>query len=190
MIADMSDRTPTADQQDTSVGTDRADVTRQDATVAPTVTVIEAARMLGVSVDAVRSRLRRGTLEGEKIEGEWHVRLPDRQDADRAPAEPTGTQQDATGNRPERQQDTFRTPTVVDLSTLAELIERQGKELADLREAAAVWQIRARQAEERLLELSAGETTTTTSSEAPRSSRSDDQPLQGLRAWWRRLWGS
>lgn len=60
-----------------TVGGDHTDGTRQDATVELTVTVIEAARILGVSVDAVRSRLRRATLEDE-----WHVRLTDRQDAD------------------------------------------------------------------------------------------------------------
>jgi hypothetical protein len=58
----MADRTPTGD--------------RQDATV----------RILGVTTDAVRSRLRRGTLAGEKIDGEWQVHIPasneTRQDTD------------------------------------------------------------------------------------------------------------
>src|SRR3954452_14297364 len=41
------------------------------------VTVQEAARHLGRSVDAVRSALRRGTLAGFKgNDGEWHVHLP------------------------------------------------------------------------------------------------------------------
>jgi hypothetical protein len=193
----MTERTPTGGQQDTTVKIDRTDGTRQDATVAPTVTVPEAARILGVSVDAVRSRLRRGTLEGEKIEGEWHVRLPDRQDGDRTSADPTGTrqdvaeiQQDAAVDRQAGQQDTDRTPTVVDLAPLTELIERQAQEVQRLTEAATIWQMRARQFEDQLKQLSAGETPPTTLSEAPGSPRSDDQPLQGLRAWWRRLWGS
>jgi len=36
----------------------------------------EAAVRLGVSPEAVRSRLRRGTLEGERVNGSWRVRLP------------------------------------------------------------------------------------------------------------------
>jgi len=37
--------------------------------------VVETARILGVTTDAVRSRLRRGTIKGHKIDGEWVVRL-------------------------------------------------------------------------------------------------------------------
>lgn len=83
MLHDMHDRMPTGDHQDTTVGCDRTDGTRLDVTV----TMPEAARMLGVSTDAVRSRLRRGTLPGVKIDGEWHVTLDahhdTRQDTDR-----------------------------------------------------------------------------------------------------------
>ena len=44
----------------------------------------------------------------------------------------------------------------MDLAPLAELIDRQGRELRQLAEAAAVWQVRALQAEERLKQLTAG----------------------------------
>ncbi len=171
MIADMNDRIPTGYQQDTTVGIDHTGGTRQDATV----TVIDAARILGVSTDAVRARLRRGTLEGEKIEGEWHVRLPHRQDADRTSAEPTGTQQDSD-----------RTPTVVDLTPLTELIERQAKELADLREAGTFLTIRNRHLEDQLKQLSAGTTPPTTSSDAPGSPQTNETGPQGLWARVRR----
>ena len=40
------------------------------------VTVQEAANTLGISEVAVRARLRRGTLEGEKIGDVWRVHLP------------------------------------------------------------------------------------------------------------------
>jgi hypothetical protein len=172
----MDDRTPTGEQQDTTVDGDRTDGTRQDATVG----VVEAARILGVSTDAVRARLRRGTLEGEKIEGEWHVRLPHRQDADRTSAEPTGTQQDGTGIRPAEQQDSDRTPTVVDLTPLTKLIERQAKELADLREAGTFLTIRNRHLEDQLKQLTAGETPPTTSSEAPGSPQTNATGPPGL----------
>jgi len=62
-----------------------------------TVSVAEAARRLGVTPDAIRSRLHRGTLEGEKVDNAWRIRLPDREIPHRADPEPTGSQQDATG---------------------------------------------------------------------------------------------
>jgi hypothetical protein len=194
---DPADRIPTGDQQDTTVDADRTDGTRQDTTVAPTVTVPEAARILEVSTDAVRSRLRRGTLEGGKIAGEWHVPLAalhdTRQDAQPSPTgsqrDATGAQQEATVDRQAGQPDPDRTPTVVDLAPLTQLIERQAQEVQRLTEAATMWQMRARQFEDQLKQLSAGETPPTTLSEAPGSPRGDDQPVHGLRAWWRRLWG-
>ncbi len=157
-MSDNSDRTPTDDQQDS----DSPDATQQDATVG----VFEAARILGVTTDAVRSGLLRGTIEGHKIDGVvWLVRIPaPQQDQNDA----TGYQQAAAGDRQDATE-RDRTPTV-DLTPLADLIERQATELADLREAAAVWQIRARQAEEKLLELSVGTVSSDTPPGAPGSS--------------------
>lgn len=77
------------------------------------VTVGEAAAILGVSVDAVRARLRRGTLDGEKVGATWYVSLDNRQDA-------TGHRQDTqkpssretvgtTGQPAGHRQDTDRT---------------------------------------------------------------------------------
>jgi hypothetical protein len=198
MLPAMSDRTPTGDQQDATVDGDRTDGTQQDATAAPTVTVPEAARILKVSTDAVRSRLRRGTLEGVKVAGEWHVPLAALHDTrqDTQPS-PTGTRQDATDLRQDAtvdrqagQQDTDRIITVVDVAPLAELIDNLTRRNADLSATAVMWQTRAAHLEDQLKQLTAGTPPPTTSSEAPESPRSDDQPLQGLRAWWRRLWGS
>lgn len=42
-----------------------------------TVSVSEAAAALGVSTDAIRKRLTRGTIAGEKVDGQWRVILPD-----------------------------------------------------------------------------------------------------------------
>lgn len=70
IIAGMSepiDRTTTDTQRD-----DRRPVaTRQDAAVG----VMQAALILGITTDAVRSTLRRGTLEGHKVDGDWMVQL-------------------------------------------------------------------------------------------------------------------
>ncbi len=160
---------------------------RQDATVG----VIEVARILGVSTDAVRARLRRGTLHGEKVEGEWQVHIPaperDRQDA-------TGLQQDATvatGDRQEAQQEPDRTPTV-DLSPLVSHIATLEEQVQRLTEASTMWQVRARQAEDQLKQLTAGPTDTQTTPEnatlIPGSPRSDENAPTGVLAWVKRLW--
>ena len=41
-----------------------------------TLDVGQAASRLGVSPDAIRKRIRRGTLRGYKVDGEWRVVLP------------------------------------------------------------------------------------------------------------------
>ena len=38
-------------------------------------TVAETAEVLGISKDAVRKRIQRGTLDGQKVDGEWMVVL-------------------------------------------------------------------------------------------------------------------
>jgi hypothetical protein len=50
---------------------------------------------LGITPDAVRARLHRGTLVGEKRAGVWHVVFP----LPPTEAGPTGTRQDATGTQ-------------------------------------------------------------------------------------------
>jgi hypothetical protein len=176
MLPAMDDRTPTGEQQDTTVENDRPDVTRQDATVG----VVEAAHLLGITTDAVRARLRRGTLQGHKVNGEWQVIIP----------APTVGQQDAT----ERQQDatgnTDRIATTIDLAPLVDHIAGLERQVQQLTEAATGWQIRARQAEDRLEMLTVGKTDPGAAQEAPGSPRSDDQGPQGVRGWWKRWWGS
>jgi hypothetical protein len=181
-----TDRQPTGEQQDT-------DATRQDATVG----VVEAAQRLGITTDAVRSRLRRGTLEGHKVDGEWMVHLPEptvgRQDAD-------SLQQDATGDRQEGATVVDRTPTV-DLSPLVSHIATLEEQVQRLTEASTMWQIRARQAEEQLKQLTAGAPqmepaedggiapNPETATIAPESPPANEVPPMGATSWWRRLLG-
>src|SRR3954451_21216550 len=100
------------------------------------VTVQEAARRMGRSVDAVRSALRRGTLAGFKgNDGEWHVQLPadDRQLGDEPDLSPV-LRQEADRLRDELQQardgmEAWRRQaedgrvTVAELRTRAELLQ-------------------------------------------------------------------
>ncbi len=64
MLADMND-------QPDATGPDRT------ADHLPTYSIAEMAVMLGVSTDAVRAHVNRGTLEGEKFAGVWRVRPPE-----------------------------------------------------------------------------------------------------------------
>lgn len=71
------------------MGRQAGDRSRQDADRLTPVGVADAARALGISPDAVRGRIRRGTLDAEKVGGRWLVYL-DRQDTDR-PRQDTAT---------------------------------------------------------------------------------------------------
>ena len=85
----------------------RPDATGSDRTAnrLPTYTVGEMAAMLGISTDAVRARVNRGTLHGRKVAGVWQVRPPDdwpladAMESDRP--DPSGVRPDATGHRPD-----------------------------------------------------------------------------------------
>ncbi len=56
-----------------------------------------------------------------------------------------------------------------------------------------MWQIRARQAEDKLLQLTAGDNVTeehepATATNAVESPQTNDPAPTGVLAWWRRLW--
>ena len=115
--------------------------------------VPEAARALGISERAVRKRIVAGTLPAEKEGSRWVVFLPAGTRAGPAAvpaalAEPGTVPAAAPGAVP-------RGP---DLEPLAEVISDLTRENRQLAEAAAVWQFRALQAEERLKALAAGPT--------------------------------
>jgi hypothetical protein len=83
----MTDTTPPGRRQDA----------RQDAARPATVPVAEAARRLGVTPDAVRRRLQRGTLAGEKRAGVWQVAGAALPPDTTATGPSPGPRQDATG---------------------------------------------------------------------------------------------
>ena len=95
---------------------------RPDAAGTP-LPVAEAAHRLGVTPDAVRKKLQRGTLPGEKVAGEWRVFLPE-------PDAGQDSRQDATETR----QDTARTGIGAVLEGRDALIDQLRSENAFLRE--------------------------------------------------------
>jgi hypothetical protein len=142
------------------------DAARTPPDTAP-VSLSDAAVRLGISPDAARKRLKRGTLRGEKQNGRWLVYLePDaRSDAVQDAAFPTV---DAAPDAGVQSADATRTPpdAAADMAPLAELIERLARENAENRAAAALWQERARFLSERLAALEAGPLASQESAEA------------------------
>jgi excisionase family DNA binding protein len=76
----------------------------------------------------------------------------------------------------------------------AEQIDDFTRRNADLAAAAAMWQTRAAHLENELKQLTAGETQPQAEPEpatvSPGSPESDRTEPSGIRAWWKRLWGS
>jgi len=163
MIAAMNDRTPTGHRQ----GADRP----------PTVSVAEAAAVLGITPDAVRGRLQRGTLAGEKITGAWRVHLPGEA---QQPVDQQATDGSPTGHR----QDALVAHLEGEVTYLRERLEEADRQRGYLQQ-----QLEAeRQRSDVIQALGAG-TTSDTVANASGSPVHDETPATGLVAWWRRLRG-
>jgi len=122
----MTDKPPTRRRHDADTTTDR-DV----------VSPIVAAERLGITPDAVRARLRRGTLSGERVEGDWHVFLPrdttprdDRHDADTTA---TVDRHDSDTTRPDRTEELIAAQRE-EIHYLREQLDHSRRELATERE--------------------------------------------------------
>ncbi len=187
----MNDQ-PTDQANDHLVVADRPhDAADQPATDQPTtpalVTLEDAAAALGITVNAVRQRIKRGTLIGVKTDTGWSVDMVatnQESGTDRPTRRPTNHTSSATNHRPTID----LTPLVSHIATLEGQVQR-------LTEASTMWQIRARQAEEQLLQLTAGESEPASSQDSPTIDAQTFRPLQasdpaptGLGAWWKRLW--
>ncbi len=178
---------------------------RQDSD-AELVPIAEAAARLGISPEATRKRIQRGTLPGRKVAGAWYV------DAKAVPAEPAGPLATPPSGRPDAvptslagrpddadgtvQPRPDTTPPVVELEAVAVLRDllAEERERADrYMTAAALWQERARGFEERLLQLSAGDPpppkdAVVTRQDAP-GAMNAPATGQEARGVLRRLWG-
>ncbi len=160
------------------------------------VPIEEAAARLGITVNAVRQRIKRGTVEGYKTPAGWVV-VVERPTTDQGPTDQPTIATDHT-TRPTNQRPTTTDQAGnVDLAPLAAVIADLTRENRQLAEAAAIWQVRAVQAEERLKQLTAGGDTPTDApqaspfapGEAEPAERAPDTSSSWWASWWRRLVG-
>lgn len=171
----------------------------------------DAADHLGITVNAVRQRIKRGTLDAKRTPDGWVVFLPTNQEIMPASGQrPTGqpvTQERHATNQPGDQ---------AGIAPLVDLVADLTRQNAELSAAAALWQERARFLGERLAALEAGPMPANlhhgghaSTETAPDPSMSHDQPLDrptdfstifvenpepvpqstGIRRWWRRVMG-
>ncbi len=195
----------TLDSQPTANDGDRQPV---DSRV--TVTVAEAAELLGLSVDAVRSRLHRGTLQGLKDGNTWRVILPedvpapgfksDNLSGTRLPptAEVTVTDGQRLSGDPVDNAlvDHLRGEVEYlrdELSEARRQLETMARQAASERERADILQ---REALGRIAALTATiedrqaqQSVTDGTPEPTESPESDESRATGIVAWLRRLWG-
>ncbi len=145
-------------------------------------TLEEAAADLGITVNAVRQRIKRGTLTGIKTDAGWLVDM-------------SVTNDRPTAQRPTTNQATNHTTTptdpqpTIDLAPLADVIDDLTRRNAELAAAAAMWQTRAAHLEDRLKQLTAGVTPSETVPEPPGSPKTNETGPRGLLdrllRWWR-----
>jgi len=156
----------------------------QPATDQPTtpalVTLEDAADALGITVNAVRQRIKRGTLTGIKAETGWLVDMVatnQESGTDRPTTRPTNHTSAATDHRP-----------TIDLAPLVSHIATLEDQVQRLAEASTMWQIRARQAEEQLKQLAAGNVIPEDAQEAGESPQTSESEPQGFWDRMRRFW--
>jgi hypothetical protein len=123
--------------------------------------VATAAAALGITSDAVRARIRRGKMHGEKRGGAWFVSIPEteRPDSDTTEPDEIPKRRDSESDTAESvttQGTTDATDTTTVNVALVELVDDLTRRNADLSAAAAMWQTRAAHLEDQLKQLTAG----------------------------------
>ncbi len=144
---------------------------------AATHTIVDAARLLGVSENAVRKRIRRGTLPAHKEGDRWLVAIPG-QVGDHPPATDLASGQvaAATGQA---------TDLAAAITPLAALIERLTAENRELAEAATIWQVRAHHLEEQMKQLTAGQDAPVAAREPQHEAQPVEPAADTSVPWWR-----
>jgi hypothetical protein len=157
-----------------------------DTARTPTVTIAEAARRLGVTTDAVRRRLHRGTLAGTKDEhGVWQVYWPD-EDA------PPGVRPDTPGPRPDSDRALIE-HLAAEVTFLRGQLDQRSRELAEERQR---FDVIHREALGRIEALTAGPITDAGEDApqarhvAPGEAHAGDVATATPVPWWRRWWRS
>jgi len=189
MMLDMTDQPLRPDATGPDRNTDRL----------PSYTVGEMAVMLGISTDAVRARVNRGTLEGVKSQGVWRVRPPeelsleDVQHVDRPDL--TGNRPDASGYQPDIVFEQLRDERDYLRLKLDQALEEAGhlrkiaaaeRERADVLQREALGRIEALTAT--ISDRPERPNPTGISSKPPESPRSDESGPRGLWHRVRQLW--
>jgi excisionase family DNA binding protein len=156
------------------------DMTRQDAdmTTSGHVTVEEAARLLDISVDAIRKRIERGTLRSTKVGKTRYVLLDDvmtHPDADR-------TRQDYGHDGDMTRQDTDMTSL---LTSMQDQIDTLKQELEDRKEEARRKDAILMTMAQRIPELEAP----AEPQAAPQTASEEASGTPPPPSWWRRFFG-
>jgi len=147
----MSDQPPSVVDRDNDRPRDHDEAVGQPTTDQVEDSIEAVAQRLGISVNAVRQRLKRGTLRGRKEAGGWVVFLPTDYAATGAPGR-RPSDQPPTGPRPAAN----RPSDQGDIAPLAALIADLARQNAELAGSAAHWQARAMVLQERLAAIEAG----------------------------------
>jgi len=170
----MTDRTPTDQEQTPGATGDATPTDRRQAAM----TVADAAQALGLTSDAIRAKIRRGTMSGFKADDDtWRV-IVDRP----GDATPTASRQtdDTTTGSPGQTPTDAHIPLIEhmqqEIAYLRTELAKRSHELATERERSDVLQ---REALGRIEALTAGDTLPQTVPEPPESPRSGDPGVQG-----------
>lgn len=144
------------------------------------VTIRVAAEQLGISENAVRQRIKRGSLQAVKVAGIWRVHLPDDQAGDQQHDRSSTSTATTSGHE-------------VDQSALVEQLQRENQrlweEIEARREELRRRDILAAQQQDTIGELASRVRALSAGQDAPGATSSDDSSTAGLdippRRWWR-----
>ncbi len=168
-----------------------------DVSLDAAMSIRDAAARAEVTEKTVRRWIKSGRLHAIKLGGQYRVTVADLETARAASdVQATSTQRLDTGRESPSVDMSTRLDSgqgrqasaPVDLTPLVEHITSLESQVQQLTEVSTMWQFRARQLEERLQAITAGEPVSQTAPEPPGSSRSDETGLGGLWDRVRRLW--
>jgi hypothetical protein len=154
------------------------------------LTVPEAAQALGISPEAVRNRLSRGTLDSTKEGGTVYVLLGS--DRLRSTADiPNDTSQHTGDRSTDRPEDSARLLSAKDetIRVLSEQLEAERTSSAELRRIVAGLVQRVPELEPAESSSEPQESPVSSSASAGKSARPEQQETTQRRSWWRAFFG-